>query len=195
MFEFGLFGAWAVSRGGERVHAGEHLAGAAHTAEVFSAPVHGDEGLRQADVGRALQRHQDGAAFAGHVHQITVFQATAFHVLRIELHRRLGHMAEESAQRAGARHAVPLVAQAACGEREGVTRFARLGQGHEGQGGEAGFAILGWEDAVFVEALLALGFAGLDGPLLRALLLEHRVGQAGDVEVAPARGLAVFVPD
>ncbi|MDT4854079.1 hypothetical protein FQZ97_883660 [compost metagenome] len=142
-----------------------------------------------------MQRHQDGTALAGHVHQIAFFQAAADHVLRVELHRRLGHVAEQSAERAGARHAVPLVTQAAGGERERVARFARLGQRHEGQGGKAGASVGRGEDAVFVQAFLAHGLAGAHRPLLRALLFQHRVAQAGDVEVAPARGFAVFVPD
>jgi hypothetical protein len=51
------------------------------------------------------------------------------HVLRVHLQAGLGHMAEQAAQRAGAAHAVPLVAQAAGGQAEGVARIARLGHG------------------------------------------------------------------
>ena len=123
------------------------------------------------------------------MHQLAFLQQPARHVLRMQL-RRLGHVAEQAAQRAGAAHAVPLVAQAPGGEREGIARIARLGHGLE-HGGEAGLAVGGGEHAVFVEA----GAAAWRGKGHCCGVLQQRVVEAGDVEVAAAGGFAVFQPD
>jgi hypothetical protein len=88
-----------------------------------------------------------------------------------------------------------VVAQAAGGERERVARIARLGRRLPGQGGETGFAVGGGEDAVFVKPCFARRFAFAQRPLLRALCVEPGPGEASDVEVAAAGGLAVFEPD
>jgi hypothetical protein len=90
-----------------------------HAAQVFGAPVHGHEGLAHAPPRAGLHGHHDGAAPAGHVHQVAFGQQAARHVLRVHLHAGLGHMAEQAAQRAGAAHAVPLVAQAPGGQLNG----------------------------------------------------------------------------
>ena len=110
VLELGLFRGGAIGRGGERVDAGQRLAGAAAPAQVFGAPVHGNEGLRQADAGRPLQRQHDGAALAGHMNEVAVLQEAPRHVLRMHLDGGLRHVAEQAAERAGAAHAVPLVA-------------------------------------------------------------------------------------
>ena len=75
-------------------------------------------------------------------------------------------MAKQAAQRAGAAHAVPLVAQAPGGERERVARFAGFGHGLVGGVDEIGLAGGGGELVVFVEAGFALGVAFFKGPLL-----------------------------
>ena len=157
--------------------------------------MHGHERLAHADFSRRLKRHQDGAALAGDVNQVAVFEQAARHVLRIHLDGRLGHMAKQAAQRTGAAHAVPLVTQPAGGQRKRVARFARLSQWLVKSVGEFGFAIWRGEDAVFVEADFAGGCALRVRPLLGALAFQQGVAQAGDVKVAAPGGFAVFVPD
>jgi hypothetical protein len=88
----------------------------------------------------------------------------------VHLECRLADMREQAPQRAGAAHAVPLVAQAPGGERERVARFTRLGHGLVHGVDEAGAAIGGREDVVFVQAGLALGVAFFERPLLWRLL-------------------------
>ena len=78
----------------------------------------------------------------------------------------LAGVAKQAAQRAGAAHAVPLVAQAAGGERERVARFARFCHGFVGGVDEIGLACGGGEVVVFVKAGFALGVAFFKGPLL-----------------------------
>ena len=141
MLQLRLLGCGAVRGGGERVDAGQALAGAGEAAQEFGAPVHRDEGLAQPGFAAGLHRQHDGAAPGGDVHQVAFLQQPARHVLRMQLHRRLGHVAEQAAQRAGAAHAVPLVAQAPGGEREGIARIARLGQRLVLHVGEAGLAV------------------------------------------------------
>ena len=104
-------------------------------------------------------------------------------------------MAEQTAQLARAAHAVPLVAQPARGQAEGVVRIGRLGQRLPGQQGKACAAIGRGKAAVFVEPCAALGCAFGQRPLLGALRVQQIPGQAGDVQVTPARALAVLVPD
>ena len=129
MFEFWLLGRGAIGRGGDGIDACQRFSLAAAAAQVLRPPVHGDERLRGLDRVRGLRRQHDGAALAGHVHQIAIFQAAAPHVLRVQLHTRFGHVAEQAAEGAGACHAVPVVAQATGGQRERETRFALLGHG------------------------------------------------------------------
>ena len=50
------------------------------------------------------------------MHQITIFQQPASHVIGIHLNRRLGDMAEQATQRTRTAHAMPLVTQAARGQ-------------------------------------------------------------------------------
>ena len=104
-------------------------------------------------------------------------------------------MAKQAAQRAGAAHAVPLVTQAAGGQRERVTRFTRLGHGLVDHVVKAGAAVGCGENAVFVQARFAHFRTFRQRPLLRALGLQQGPAQAGDVEVAAAGAFAVFVPD
>ena len=103
-------------------------------------------------------------------------------------------MAEQAAQGAGAGHAVPLIAQAAGGQAEGVTRLALLGRGLPGVRGKTGAAIGGGEHAVFVQAGLARGGSLRQWPLLGACRFEHVPRQTGDVQIAPSGALAVLIP-
>ena len=128
------------------------------------------------------------------MHQIAFFEQLARHVLRVHLHRRLGDVAEQAAQRAGAAHAVPLVAQPPGGQRERKARFTRLGYGLIDGVDKLRPAIGGGENAVFVEADFAGGFALGQRPLL-GRGVQHGVAHAGDVQIAATGGFAVFVPD
>ena len=127
--------------------------------------------------------------------QVAILHLAAIHVLRVHLHRWLGHMSEQAAQRTGSGHAVPLVAQAPGGERKRKARLARLGHRLVGIGDKARAAIGRGEHAVFVQALAPGGITLAQRPLLRTLHLQHGPAQAGDVQVAAAGGLAVLVPD
>ena len=83
----------------------------------------GREHLRRGELVAGRHRQHD-AARGGDVGGSPSAKVQARHVLRVHLERRLGHVAEQAAERAGAAHAVPLVAQPAGVEREGVTRRA-----------------------------------------------------------------------
>ncbi len=195
VLEFGLFRGGAEGGCGERIDPRQTQAGRGTPAQVFTAPVHGQENLLWRHFVAGLHGHHDAAAHAGDVGQVTVLQALAGHVLRVHLHGGFGRMAEQAGQGAGATHAVPLVAQAAGGQAEGIACAARLGHAPVLQRHEACASIRGGEDTVFVQP----GLAGVGrfraGPLLRALRVDQCVAQACDVEVAPARALAVLVPD
>ena len=194
VFELGLLGGGAKGRGGQGIDAGQRLTVGAQTAQILAAPVHGHEGLRQAQFVTGLHRHHQGAALAGDLHQAAFGQTAPHHVLGVHLNDRLGHMAKQTAQRAGAAHAVPLVAQAAGGQGKRKPRLARFGHGPVRQGGKAGLAIRCGELAVFKQAGPAHGLALGQGPLL-GRLVKQGVAQAGDVKVPPTGGLAVLVPD
>ena len=90
---------------------------------------------------------------------------------------------------------MPLVTQAAGGQRERVTRFTRLGHGLVDHVVKAGAAVGCGENAVFVQARFAHFRTFRQRPLLRALGLQQGPAQAGDVEVTPTGAFAVFVPD
>ena len=103
-------------------------------------------------------------------------------------------MPKQAAQRAGACHAVPLVAQAASGQRERVARFTLLGHRHVDRIGEPRLAIGCWKTAVLVEPIQPVPLAFRERPLL-GRQLKGCVTEPRNVEVAPAGGLAMFVPD
>ncbi len=102
-------------------------------------------------------------------------------------------MPEQAAQGARAAHAMPLVAQAARCQRNGVSRIAGLGHRLIGRCQHPRPAVRRGEATVFVKPGLAVGVARKEGPLLR--LRQGGVAQAGDVEVAAAGAFAVFVPN
>ncbi len=74
-------------------------------------------------------------------------------------------------------------------------RIGRLGQRLPGQQGKACAAIGRGKAAIFVQPCAALRHALGQRPLLGALRVQQIPGQSGDVQVAPARALAVLVPD
>ncbi len=104
-------------------------------------------------------------------------------------------MVEQPRHRAGAAHAMPLVAQAAGGQRHGVARVAGFGHGFEGFGEKPGAAICSGEQAVVVQPRFADARALRVRPLLRAVALQDVPRQAGDVEVAASGAFTVLVPD
>jgi hypothetical protein len=95
---------------GDRVDAGERTAVGVAAADELAAPVHRDRRLRQADRVRRLGGQHEGAAPARDADQLALADAAAGHVGGMQLHRRLGHVREQPPERAGAGHAVPLVA-------------------------------------------------------------------------------------
>ena len=144
----------------------------------------------------APRRQHQLAAPRRHAHQVAVGQVQARHVLRAQVDRRLGHVAEQPAQRAGAAHAVPLVAQAAGGRaRTDSARRAARPAACASASKKRARPSARREAAVGVEPRPAARRACRKRPLLRAVALDQRVAQAGDVEVAAARGLAMLVPD
>ena len=193
MLQLGLLRLRAIVAGHQRVDARQGCAGRGAARDELLAPVHGDEGLRRRHRVAAAHRQQDRAAARGHVHQRALAPAAARQFLWMNLDAGLGRLAEEATERAGAAHAVPLVAQAARGQRKRVARLARLGRRAKRRGGETRTAVGCGETAVLVQARAADRRACEKRPLLRRGL-EPGVGQAGDVEVAPARALAVLVP-
>ena len=194
VLEFRLAGARAIGRSGQCIHASQALALAGHAAQILFAPVHGHESLAHRHFGRSLQGHHDRAAPGSHLHQIALFEQAPRHVLRVHLQHGLSHVTKQPAQRASAAHAVPLVAQAAGGQGKRKARLACLGHGLIDRVDEARLAVRGGKHAVFIQARLPARLSFLQGPLLRRGL-EHGVTHAGDVQVAPARRFAVFVPD
>ena len=185
MLQLGLPGLRAQRRRGQRVDT---------VAQELAAPVHRDIGLRgRHGVGAARRQHQ-AAATRAHGDQVAIGHAQAHQVLRVQVDAGLGCVAEQTTQRAGARHAVPLVAQTAGVQRKGEARVAGLGHRFVSLRSEAGPAVSRREDAVFVQAFAALGGARRVGPALRAQVQAGPV-EPGDIEVAAACALAVLVPD
>jgi hypothetical protein len=62
---------------------------------------------------RQFQRQHQFAALAGHAHQFTGDQPAARSVFRLHAQTGFRTVREQSRHAAGARHAVPLIAQAA----------------------------------------------------------------------------------
>lgn len=90
------------------------------------------------------------------MNQIAIPQSQALHVLRVHLQLRLAHMGKQTAQLAGACHAMPLIAQATSVQAEGVARIALHGDRLPGLSIKAGAAVIGHEPAIGVQALRAL---------------------------------------
>ena len=138
-------------------------------------------------------RQHDLAAARAHAQQVTGAPVVALEFLRVHFNRRLAVVTEQAAERAAAAHAVPLVAQPAGGQREREARVARLGDRAVSRRDKAGAAVGRGEAAVFVKARAA-GRCALGARPLLGRGFERGVGQAGDVNVAATRALAVFVP-
>ena len=194
VLEFRLLGGGAKHRVSQRIHTHQTCATGTYSAQKLFTPVHGDEGVAHAHFVAGGQRHHDGAVPAAHGDQVAVGELAARHVVGVHLDAGFGYVAKQSAQRADTAHAVPLVAQATGGQRERVAGFAWLGHRLVSGVGEPGLAVRSGENAVFVQACLAGGFARAQRPLPGAGV-QHGVVHAGNVEVAAPRGFAVLVPD
>ena len=118
VFEFRLFGCGAKRRGGQSIHAQARLALGIAPAQHLWAPVHRDEGLQRGHLMARLHGQHQAAALAAHLGQVAIFQPQTLQVLWVHLHAGFGAVGKQSACRAGARHAVPLIAQAARGQGE-----------------------------------------------------------------------------
>ena len=103
-------------------------------------------------------------------------------------------MPKQPAQRASAAHTVPLVTQAASGERKRIARFAWFSDGLVDGVGKLGFAVCSGKNTIFIQTSFACAFARFQWPLLRRRV-EHGVAHAGDVQIVAAGGFAVLVPD
>ena len=185
VLEFGLPGC-----GIEHRHSDGVDAGAAHE---LPTPMHGHEGLTGAHgVGRVGARDK-AAAPAADLDQITRAQTTPRHVLRVQVELWFSDVIEQARYGTGAAHAVPLVAQATGVEANRIACVGRFSHGLRFSHDETGAAGQCGENAVFVKPRLAACGALRERPLLRTGLIKQRVGKTGDVEVATARGFAMFV--
>src|SRR5690606_30640773 len=106
---------------------------------------------------------------------------------------RLETVCEQRRHAAAARHAVPLVAQAAGEQAQGEARRGRFGNRAIRRGMEARAPVAGGEHAVPVATRLAGVTAGREGPLLRAVAFEQLVVEPADIEVAADGERAVLV--
>ena len=88
-------------------------------AQRLGAPVHCDATCAAPSPRSAARQHDRAAARSHAAPGRPRRGCSRAQVLRVQLDRRLGRVAEQPPQRAGAAHAVPLVAQAAGGERDG----------------------------------------------------------------------------
>ena len=184
MLEFRLLGYRIESRQGQRIDP--------QSAHETCAPMHRQETLPRTQALAGFDRHHHVAAPAFHAHQIAWVQSAQFHVARCHRQQRRVGMSEQARDAAGAAHRVPLVAQAAGIEVQGIARVDRLGHRTIRYGMKVRPSAGGGIDAVSIQARLARGRALGKRPLLRRLI-QQRIGQARDVEIAPARGLAMFV--
>ncbi len=189
MLQLGLLALCAKGRRGQGVDAA-----ALQATEHFVAPVHGDEGLGRCHLRAGHRRQHQAAAARLHLHQVALLQLQTDQVAGVQFDAGLAGMAVQPAQRAGARQPVPMVAQAAGVQAERIVRVARFRQRLHRHRGKGRAAVGRGEASVGVKALRTRGLAFAQRPLLRALRVEHGVAQAGDVEVAAARALAVLIP-
>ena len=136
--------------------------------------MHGGEDIAAALAGVMAQAEHGGAPAAGHAHQRAIGGGG---VIGVGVQQRLGAMGHEAGDGAGARHAVPLVAQAAGVEGERVGGVGRISGGAEGGGDEA---LYGGGDAAALIATPCHGPAcGGEGGVFGV----GEVGEAGDVEL------------
>ncbi len=164
--------------------------------QALATPVH-----RQKDLARAQRRVEpdpkaQAAPPRAHAREGILGESAAEGVLGVHVEHRLRGMAEELWHTPGAAHAVPLVAQAARGERERKVGPHGLGHGTVRRRHEARAAGGRREVAIGVKARLARGlYGGIGGqrPLERPVALEPRVVDAADVEIAADGCCAVFV--
>ena len=194
VLEFRLLRRGAEPGRGQGVDAQQRRAVRRLTAQKRAAPVHGHADLADTHGGVFRHGQHDFAMPAAQAHELAGGEAAPRHVVWVHVRHRLRRMAKQATQHAGARHAVPLVAQPAGDQAEGVVRAARLGHRHERGGVKARAAIGGGIHAVYVQAGCAYGVGFGEGPLVRPALIQQPVGQPGDVKIASPRALAVLVP-
>ena len=171
---------------GQRVDGGQGQCVAAQSLEKALAPVHGQPGLARSQGIVCLHRQDQAAAAAAQCDQVAVLKLAALQILGVQAECRGFDMAEQAGGRAGAAHAVPLVAQAPAIEDQRVVGGAGLLGRQVGIGMEAGAAGVVREASIRVEARGALISAGRKWPLLRAQFVQACVAQPGQVEVAPS---------
>ena len=135
------------------------------------------------------------AAGIGDADQIAAFQISVAHVARMHGEQRFVLKIEQARHRAGAAHAVPVIAHAARQQADGCIRSQHIGSRQVLDGDEARPTIGSRKTAVLVETDLAGASAFRIWPLLRPLRFEQRIAQAGDIEIAAAGTLAMLVED
>ena len=183
VLELGLLGQRVEGRQGQHI--------GAQALEKAVAPVHGQIGLTGANRLVGLYLHNQATAAAAHLDQVAGLQAQAPQFVRVQAERCLFDMAEQAGGGAGAAHAVPLIAQAAGIEGQGKAGVAFFLGCPIGVGMKPRAAVLGGKAAVAIQAFGALGSAGRERPLLGTLVIQNRVAEPRQVEVA--LGGQVFV--
>ena len=184
MLEFGL--------PGNRIDGVERQRINAHPGHEAAAPVHRNKNLATAQFLAGLHLDDEAAATAFHPHQIAVAHLAALHVLAVHRQQRLFDVGVEPRHQPGPAHAMPLVAQPAGIQMQGIACVDRLGHRPIRRVVKMRPALVGRKHAVFIQARLACGGALRQRPLLRAGV-EHGIAQAGDIEIAATGGFAVFV--
>src|SRR5688572_16092478 len=83
----------------------------ADPARETPAPVHGDESVAGAHLVRGTNLHDCSAASAGYAREVAIREPDILEIGFTDYDFRLRTVAEETRNLAGARHAVPMVAQ------------------------------------------------------------------------------------
>ncbi|MCY1542962.1 hypothetical protein D9M68_787430 [compost metagenome] len=155
--------------------------------------MHGQIGLAGAHAVVGLDRNDQAAAAAAHLYQIAGLQALAAQFVRVQAEYGLGSMAEQTGGGAGAAHAVPLVAQAAGVEGQGKAGVALFPGRPIGVGLELRAAVSGRKMTVAVKAWSSVARANRKRPLLGTLVVQNRVAEPREVEVAISGQVFVFL--
>ena len=126
----------------------------ASTGGGFIAPMDGDEERAGLLVMADDDLHDARAVRGRDAREPTVGKPSLVRVYRVDLDKRLRHMHREARAQAGARHRMPLIADAAGIETEGIGRRRLLAQRRHLRAHEQGFSVRRKEPAGGEEAPL-----------------------------------------
>ena len=167
----------------------------AEATDERAAPVHRQENLTRTQIVRRLDPDADRAPTAGDPDAVAGTHAAPRHVLGVHRQHRFRRVRIQARHQAGPAHAMPLVAQAARGQMQRIVRVGRLGEPAMADSDEAGASVRRGEPTVAVQPFESARRTCRQRPLLRTRVLEAFVVEAGDVQIATARGFTMLVED